>query len=138
MNLQDKPQCYSYHEHTADILIKAYGDSFEKAVENALLGISNTMHSKKDIPTQTHEFEIQANRNDMLVYKVLSEAISYFDAHSCACIEANVTIQRDKVMVTLQTQQTTDGYNPIKSMTYHQLEITHEQTNWTITFVVDI
>ncbi len=129
---------YEFLEHTADILFKAYGSTFEEALSNASLALFETVGFSKN-PKKKVEIEIQAKNRDELVVRFLSEILTEMDIQE-------MTFKKIKILELDETSVKANIYgdstrpkDSVKAVTYHLLEVKNPKTDkWTIQVLLDV
>ena len=74
------PTRYEYGEHTADILVIAYGCTLEEAFKNAALGVANlTYYTDRVEPREYVEVKVDGDDLEQLLFNWIDEFIYLFD-----------------------------------------------------------
>ncbi len=139
---------FEFQEHTADILIVAYGKTLEELFENAALAVFEIMTDtsriepkiKRDITTTGVDLE-------NLLYRWIEDLLYYFDAEGLVFSKFKVyKIENTGNEYLIEASAWGEEFDPnrhesrtlVKAVTYAQMNI--EKTNglWRATFVVDI
>ena len=135
---------FKFIEHTADIGIEAYGETWEEAFENAALGMFEIMTDTKKIGTKK-KMEIMASGEDMksLLYDFLEQFLILHDSENLVFSKVKIIeLNNNK----LKAEVWGEEFNPdkhedrtsVKAITYHQMEIIEKDSKKTIRFIVDI
>ncbi|MBN1275813.1 archease [Candidatus Woesearchaeota archaeon] len=123
---------FEYFDHTADTLFRAYGDSFEEALANAVLAVYNTMVDTGSVAAvEERSFRVEAPRRETLVYDVFEEVLFLLDTESFLCHEVSscrVTGREGSwtASLTLRGDLRADRYEvsgQVKAPTYHEMRI---------------
>jgi SHS2 domain-containing protein len=129
-------------EHTADVGIRAWGDSIEEAFENAALGMFSIIAdvSKVDL---IGEAEVRVNNEslDELLVDWLSELLYLFDAERIFLGKFEVKIDK-KDRYYLKGRVYGEKYDPkkhgmgveIKAVTYHMLKVDTDKNEVEVLF----
>ena len=123
---------FEYLDHTADIGIKAYGQTLEECFENAALGMFTILFGGSEIK-EVGEFEIRLEAPDLeqLLVDWLSELLYLHEADELAFCSCSVKLEGAK----LDARVKGEAFNPerhvvdtqIKAVTYHMLEVDEEK-----------
>ncbi|AKG38020.1 MAG: archease [Infirmifilum sp.] len=134
--------------HTADVLIKASGYTFEDALAAAIMGFYEVMTDTSKVqPLQNQTVTASGFDLESLLYNLIEALIILFDETSFLAsrvdkIVLSETGDSKQVLVSLLGET----YNPekhesrvlIKAATYHLMRIWTENGKWFIQYVVDI
>ncbi|MGC9107539.1 MAG: archease [Infirmifilum sp.] len=134
--------------HTADVLIKASGYTFEDALAAAIMGFYEVMTDTSKVqPIQNQTVTASGFDLESLLYNLIEALIILFDETSFLAsrvdkIVLSETGDSKQVLVSLLGET----YNPekhesrvlIKAATYHLMRIWTENGKWFIQYVVDI
>jgi len=136
---------YEYLEHTADVYIKAVGNTLEEAFENAGRATTDIMtdiekvESKKSI-----EIRVEAENLEELLYLWLEEIIFRFDTEAFLFSEFEVKEIANSGTL-LKGEGRGEEFNPdkhpqrlgIKAATYHMMDIKKDK-EVILKFVLDV
>lgn len=135
---------FSSLEHPSDEGIEARGSTREHAYEAAAEGLTEMMLSRIMI-TEAHErmFVTEAADEPSLLVRFLNHILYLFDAEHFVARTVSVRFLHP---LTLECTLLGDVIAPdtypmnayVKAVTYHQLEISHDDHAWTIRFFVDV
>ena len=142
-----KPADYQYGEHTADILIMAYGCTLEEAFKNAAVGMADiTYYSDRVEPRHEKVVELEGDDLESLLFAWISEVLYLFDGEKFA-ISRYISMEISgggpyKLKASIRGEKydvEKHGFKGVivKAMTYNMMEIKHNNY-WYIQFVVDI
>jgi SHS2 domain-containing protein len=132
---------YENLEHTADVMIKAYGSTLEECFLNAAFGmIDQILDASKVRPTVEENITVEAETVEDLLYNFLSEVLFIFDAKRLALVDFNVSISDRR----LSCRAKGEGFDPerhgpkqeIKAVTYHMLQVNEKEPSVTVIFDV--
>lgn len=143
----DKPADYAYGEHTADILVKAYGCTLEEAFKNAAIGTAEiTYYSDRVEPLHEKVVEVGAEDLEGLLFAWISEVLYLLDGEKFA-ISKHMSVEISGAgPYVLRAAVRGEKYDVekhgfkgviVKAMTYNMMEIKHNGY-WYVQFVVDI
>ncbi|MGA9530415.1 MAG: archease [Candidatus Babeliales bacterium] len=149
--MQNKPD-FIMLPHTADIKIRAYGDSRVELFHNALIGMFQsiqpygptcTLIKERVVCTslsQVRPIHITAPTIDSLLVDFLSEALFLSDIHDEAYFSTSLNIVTDTECKGQLLGTPIDGFSvaEIKAVTYHHLTITHHNNSWEADIIFDI
>ena len=144
----EKTGKFEFLEHTADVLIAAYGQTLEQAFENAALAMFEVMTDTTRIDTvQEETVEVEAEDEYALLYSWLEALLVKFEIKGMLFSKFKI----DRI------QDTPDGYKlqanvwgekfnaekhpqkvAVKAVTYHRMEIIKEHDKITLEFILDI
>ncbi len=139
---------YEYGEHTADILVIAYGCTLEESFINSALAVMDIMyHVERVSPEDVREVAIEADDLEQLLFKWIDEVLYLFDGEKFApSRNAELSLARDEVY-SLKARIYGERYDVgrhgfkgtiVKAMTYHEMSIERLGDVWRVKFVVDI
>lgn len=132
---------YERLEHTADVLIKAFGNSIEECFGNAAYAMLDTILDASAVePLKTVRFSIDGDNLYDMLYNFLSELLYLFDAEHFVPVEFKISFSQN----TLTCESKGEQYNPvkhdpkteIKAVTYHKMEIDLNEPSITVLFDV--
>ena len=139
---------YKILEHTADIGIKAVGNSFPKALEKTAEGLKSIMVNMKETEaSETKNIFLEADDKESLVIKWLNEILFYFDSESFVCKKAEVkAIEKCDGNYKIEGLFFGRCFDPkvdtmlvhVKAVTYHQLSVIEQNDKVIITVFFDI
>ena len=138
---------FEFHEHTADILIVAYGKNIEELFENAALAVFEIMTDTSKVEHIIRK-DIKSTGIDLenLLYRWIEDLLYYFDSEGLIFGKFKVyRIYKDNEYV-LEASVWGEEFNPkkhesrtlVKAVTYAQMSINKINDIWKATFVVDI
>lgn len=116
-------------DHTADTGIIAYGDTMEKAFENAALGMFSLITDLADIENiRTMKIEIDATDRDSLLVRWLNELIYLFDVENLIFNKFDIIHLNGNSLSAMGYGEKVDLSKHdirtgIKAATYHMLKI---------------
>ncbi len=135
-------------EHTADAYIAAYGDSLEKAFENAAMATFEVMTDLRKVKPETEDFvEVEGHDEYSLLYGWLEELLIRFDTTSNLYCSFEVSsIEKTLDGFKLKAKIWGEPFDPerhlqkvgVKAVTYHRMEIVKKPEAVTVRFILDI
>ncbi len=147
MSLTKYPK-FEFKEHTADVLIVAYGSSLEELFENAAQAVFEVMTDTSRIePRVEKRIEEMGFDLENLLYRWLEDLLVYYDAENMVFGKFKVyNIDRRGEDYVLSASAWGEEFDEkkherrtiVKAITYAQMKIEKEGNTWKASFVVDI
>ncbi len=139
---------FEFLEHTADAYIAAYGETLEKAFENAALATFQVMTEVENVKPETEDrIEVEAHDEYALLYSWIEELLIRFDTtnYLYCCFEIS-RIEKTLAGLKLRAKIWGEPFNPqrhlqkvgIKAVTYHRMEIVRKPKGVTVKFILDV
>lgn len=130
---------YEQLEHTADVMIKAYGKTLEECYGNAAYALFNTMVDATTIrPTEEIEFAQEGHDFESLLYNFLSEFLFLHDTTRLVLCEFDVVIDGFKITCKARGERLDlEKHQPkteIKAITYHMLNVDLDEPSVTVIY----
>ncbi|RLE54650.1 MAG: archease [Thermoprotei archaeon] len=138
---------FEFLDHTADVLIRAYGDTLERAFENAALAVFEVITDTSKVePKVRVEVEIEGEDLEQLLYRWIEELLIHHDSEGLVFSKFRVSISREDTIYRLRGEAWGEVFDPdkhehrtvVKAMTYAQMEIGKLDSTHYVQFVVDI
>ncbi|MGQ9722785.1 MAG: archease [Candidatus Jordarchaeum sp.] len=139
---------YRFLEHTADIKVKAYGETVNEAFQEAARALSEAMTDTSKIsPIIKRKIEIEAEDLEALLYIWLEEFIYLFDSKGMIFSDFKVeNIKQTEEGLKLKGEALGEEFDiekhpqrtGIKAVTYHEMKIKQSPKKTTLEFVLDI
>ena len=138
---------FEFLDHTADVLIRAYGSTLEEAFANAALAVFEVITDTSRVePRKSVDVEIEAEDLEQLLYRWIDELIFYHDSEGLVFSRFEVKIVRENSSYKLTGRAWGEVFDPsrhehrtvVKAMTYAQMEIGKVDNVNYVQFVVDI
>ncbi|MEM1559924.1 MAG: archease [Ignisphaera sp.] len=143
---------FEFLEHTADVLVRSYGETFKDALSNIAKGMfeiitdTTRIEAKISIDVSICGFDLEN-----LVYKWLEELLYYHDAYNYVFSEFDIKsiseelLDGEKVLC-LKAQVRGEEFDDkkheprtvVKAVTYHQMRVEKSNNKWIIDVVFDI
>lgn len=123
---------YEFIEHTADIGIKAYGESVEESFANAALGMFNVMTDVSKVePVGEYDVKVESDNLENLLVDWLGELLFLHETQDVLLSEFDVKIE-DSSLTAKVRGETLDRKkhelkDDVKAITYHMLEVNQEE-----------
>ncbi|MEE9116205.1 MAG: archease [Thermoplasmata archaeon] len=123
---------YEFIEHTADIGIKAYGETLEESFANAALGMFNVMTDVSKVePVGEYEVKVESDNLENLLVDWLGELIFLHETQDVLLSEFDVEIDGlsldAKVRGETIDREKHELKDDVKAITYHMLEVNQEE-----------
>ena len=130
---------YEQLEHTADVMIKAYGRTLEECYGNAAYALFNTMVDAATIvPDQEIDIVEEGHDYESLLYNFLSEFLYVHDVTRLVLCEFDVSIEGFKIKCKARGERLDlERHQPkteIKAITYHMLTVDQDEPSVTVIF----
>ena len=137
---------FEFLEHTADIIIKATGDTLEEAFASAGEGLFACITTLDQIEATTEiELEIESDDQESLLVKFLSKLIYIHEVDLMVFRQFNITFESEtKIKATCCGEKFDDAkHEPgmyVKAVSYHMLEIIDKDINGnaTVQVLIDV
>ncbi|MCK9322458.1 MAG: archease [Candidatus Methanomethylophilaceae archaeon] len=128
-------------DHTADMMIKAFGNTIEECFENAGFALFDQTVSLHNIrPLESKHVEVTGDDMEDMLYAYLSELLFIEDCDNIILCEFHVKIDGNKVICDakgeLLNKQIHRCKSEIKAVTYHMMDINMEEPSVTVLFDV--
>jgi SHS2 domain-containing protein len=143
-----KPADYKRGEHTADVLIQAYGCTLEEAFKNAAIALGDlTYFTERVQPRVERRVVVEYDDLEGLLFSWIDELLYLFDAEKFALsrkIELSIKkgegYRIDALLYGEPYDQVKHGFTGliVKAMTFHMMEIKQIDDYWVVQYVVDI
>jgi SHS2 domain-containing protein len=130
-------------EHTGDAGIEVEAPSRADLFACAAIGVARIMVAPDGIePRETHTITVFGDSDEDLMYDALSDALNLFLADDFIWRDATVEERPDTIILRL----TGERFDPrrhlmlteLKGVSYHQLNVEHEDDGWTARIVFDV
>jgi len=130
---------YELLEHTADVLIRAYGSTVEECFENAAYAMFDQMVDASTV-RPLEEVEVRGEGDDLeeRLFDLLSELLFIHDANRMVFSEFEVTFEDGTLRCVARGERLDpDRHGPrteIKAVTFHMMEVDEEEPSVTVLF----
>ncbi|MGD0449746.1 MAG: archease [Candidatus Bathyarchaeia archaeon] len=139
---------FEFLEHTADVFIRAHGNTMEEAYENAALAMFETMtDSEKIAQTQEQTLEVEAEDQYALLYNWLEALLVKFETENMLYSKFQITNWQEtpeifKFKAKIWGEKFDSQKHPqkvaVKAVTYHRMVIIREKDRVVLEFILDI
>ena len=145
---QDFEGRFEFLEHTADVYIRAHGQTMEQAYENSALAMFETMtDTHKIAQTQQETIEVEAEDQYALLYNWLEALLVKFETESMLFSKFEIydwkeTEETFKFKAKAWGEKFYASKHPqkvaVKAVTYHRMVIIREKDRVILEFILDI
>lgn len=128
-------------EHTADVGVRAWGPSLERAFEQATHGLLDIVGAWAPGPGERHAIEVDANDLGGLLVDWLGEVLYLQDSRDVVVSGLHledVGDRRARGWVELAPRPVEIEGTAVKAVTYHQLAVERRGGRWEATVFLDI
>ena len=121
---------YEFLDHTADVLVKAFGNSLEEAFGAAADAMFAVITDSAPIrPLQPVELEIESIDREGLLVAFLSQLIVVFETDGLVLTDFNIAFLSDRALKVAArgepfNQEIHGQGTQVKGVSYHMMEIT--------------
>ncbi len=134
-------QRYEVIDHTADLMIKGYGENLEECYENLAYGMFDQTVDLRDVePVETRVVEVTGMDDEDALYSMLSELLFIEDYENIICKEFDVKIDGLHITCTakgeLLNRSKMHVRGEIKAVTFHMMDIDRDTPAVTVLFDV--
>lgn len=129
-------------EHTADMGLKAYGETLSGAFANAALGMFSLIAELKNVrETESRRVEVKADDVEGLLFEWLNSLLYYFDVDMLLFSRFDIIEFEETHLAAVCYGEPYDASRHrlrmgVKSATYHQLEVDREKNSVLVIFDV--
>lgn len=132
---------YELIEHTADLMVKAYGNTLEECFANAGYALFDQTVDLSGIgPVKTFDIEASGDEPEDLLYSFLSELLFVEDCEGFIMCELEVRFDGGRVVCRGKGEVLDRSRHRIKSeikaVTYHMLSVNADEPSVTVIFDV--
>ena len=139
---------FKFLEHRADVYVVAYGNTLEKAFENAALATFEVMTKTLKVSSTIEEtVEVEGYDEKSLLYNWLEALLVKFELTERLYSKFEVeSIKKIGEKFSLKAKIGGERFNPekhlqkvgVKAVTYHRMEILKENEEVAVKFILDI
>lgn len=139
---------FRFEEHTADIIIEAWGDTLEQVFEEAAKGMYEAMTDINNVSKKIQYcVDIEGIDLENLLYKWLEELLIVTDSKNIVFCDFKVEfVEKTKNTYRLQGCAYGEKFDrnkhraktEVKAITYHQMRICEEGGEWKLRYTLDI
>lgn len=132
---------YELIDHTADMMVKAYGDTLEECFANAAYALFDQTVDLSNIGTdEVISIRVSGMDDEDRLYSFLAEMLFIEDCDNLILKEFDVSFEDDDVVCMARGETLDRGKHRIRSevkaITYHMMEIDRELPSVTVIFDV--
>lgn len=132
---------YILVDHTADMMVKAFGDTLEECFENAGFALFDQTVDLSGIGTgEVTEFRVSGIDMEDMLYSYLSELLFIEDCEGLILKEIKVSFDGGDVVCHGRGETLDRGRHRVKSevkaVTYHMMEVDPDEPSVTVIFDV--
>jgi SHS2 domain-containing protein len=132
---------YEVMDHTADLMVKAYGNTLEECFSNAGYALFDQTVDLSGIrPTETFEFTVSGDDREDLLYSFLSELLFLEDCDGNVFCELEVRFEgnglRCKGRGEILDRNRHRVKSEVKAITYHMMSVNIDEPSVTVIFDV--
>jgi SHS2 domain-containing protein len=132
---------YELVEHTADLMVKAYGSTLEECYANAGYALFDQTVDLSGIrPVESVEFEISGEDPEYRLYAFLSELLFLEDCDNLILCDITVRFDGDRVICSAKGETLDRSIHrvrsEIKAVTYHMMAVDPLEPSVTVVFDV--
>jgi SHS2 domain-containing protein len=120
---------YEFLDHTADVLIRAYGKSLEEAFGSAAEALFALITDYAHIrPTRQVELDVESIDQEGLLVSFLSRLIVVFETDNLVLTDFSITFTSENALSVTAGAEPFDEHThgqgtPVKGISYHMMEI---------------
>ncbi len=139
---------FEFLEHTADVYVRAHGQTMQEAYENAALAMFETMtDSDKIAQTQEENTEVEAEDQYALLYNWLEALLVKSETQGMLYSKFQITDWKETAeSFKIKAKIWGEKFNPqkhpqkvaVKAVTYHRMVVIHEVDRVILEFILDI
>jgi SHS2 domain-containing protein len=132
---------YTVLDHTADLMIKAFGETMEECFENAAYALFDLTVDLSTVDTSKQMLFTSPGRDDEEgLYSLLSDLLYYMEGERMVLKDFKIKFLDDEVECCALGEQYDESKHrfktQIKAVTYHMMEIDRETPSVTVLFDV--
>lgn len=138
---------YAFLEHTADVMIEAYGSSMGEAFSFAAKAMFDVMFdTSRVVPRLSMKIKVSAKDLEGLLYAWLEELLYRFDVERIAFSRFEFTFAEKEGVIRGVGEARGELYDPgkhsrrteVKAVTYEEMHITKTSNGFKLRFILDI
>ena len=138
---------YKFLQHTTDAYIEAGGSTFEAALENSGLALFDTMCDLTSIRNELHDVITVEGFDDLeLIYNWLESLLLKFELERKVYSKLRVSLGKEPQSLKLNAQAYGEFFDrrkhgakvEVKAVTYHRMEVFHQENRVVIRFILDL
>ncbi len=140
---------FEYLDHTADLMIRAYGRSLEELLENCSKAFFNAIspgYLEKTEVKRCIKIEVEGDSLEELIFRWMSELVYSFDTEGLLGKEFKIEVKREGESYKAMGEICGEEFDPekheyalqVKAMTYNMLKVSEENGRYVAEFVMDV
>ena len=133
---------YEFLSHTADVKVRAYGNSVGEAFTSAALALKKTVAGNIAIAAECEKtVAVKGGDPEALLYGFIEEFLYLLDAESfmlSEILEINVAGNKVQARVLGDDARNYEFANSVKAVTYSEMQVAQKDGKWTAQFVLDV
>ncbi|EZQ03834.1 MULTISPECIES: archease [Acidianus] len=136
---------FEFVDNTADVGIRAFGNSLNEAFENAALAMFEVMtDTQKVSPKEKREINVDGIDLENLLYRWLEALLVFYDSELLLFSKFKVNINQDLMSLNATVwgekfdSRKHEKRTLVKAITYSQMSIKKTDNEYILEFVVDI
>ncbi len=139
---------FEYEEHTADVIIRAYGRTLEETIANAAKAVFGIITNIEKVePKICKEVEERGIDLYQAILRWLESFLVYFDSEGLVFSEFKVEkVEKENDEYVVKGVGCGEPFDPekheagtiVKAITYHEMKLERTDGLWVLRFAVDI
>ncbi len=129
---------YDILDHTADLRVRIYGNSYIAIFQNSIITISDLMVDRKLLKPEFHKIiNIQKNCPDNILIDLLNNIIFYMESENAIYFNSDLEFSENRLHGIIYGSRFPDNVeyrNVIKAATYYDLNVDPEKGFATVVF----
>lgn len=139
--MQESMERYVLIDHTADMMVKAFGDTLEECFGNAAYALFDQTVDLTNIGTdEVREIRVGGDDDEDRLYSFLSEMLYIEDAENLILKEFHVSFENEDVVCTARGETLDRSKHrlrsEVKAVTYHMMNVDRDEPSVTVLFDV--
>jgi len=127
-----KSKRYETMSHTADVMIRAFGDTLVECFENAGYAMFDQIADLSNVePKETIKFDVEGDEPEQLLVDFLSELLYVFDTDYLILSEFHITYDGEMLAVVAKGEKVDKKRHELrknlKAVSYHSIEVCPEK-----------
>jgi SHS2 domain-containing protein len=127
-----KSKRYETLSHTADVMIRAFGDTLEECFENAGFAMFDQIADLSNVePKEAVKFDVEGDEPEQLLVDFLSELLYLFDTEYLLLSEFHLTYNGEMLTVQAKGEKVDKKRHELrknlKAVSYHSIEVSPDK-----------
>ncbi|MEM0139222.1 MAG: archease [Ferroplasma sp.] len=119
-------------DHTADLRLKIYGNSYKSIFENAITAVASMIigDTSNIVPETTIKISIESNNYNNLLIKLINDFLFYFETDNIIYYMAQLDVKKTQLSGTLsgiKVDKSREYEYVIKAATYYGMVVSPEK-----------